>query len=98
MNVKINSVHFRADEKLEEFIQKKIDKVTQYHDSIVEVNVFLRVENTSDRDNKIAEVKIVVPGNDFFVKKQCSTFEEGIDLAMAGLKKQMLKSKEKIRG
>lgn len=98
MNVTINSVHFKADNKLEVFIQKKLEKLTQFIDNIVEASVFLRLENTSDKENKITEVKIDIPGTEFFVKKQCSTFEEGTDLAIAALKKQILKTKEKVRG
>ena len=99
MNITINSVHFKADIKLEEFIQKKVEKLSQYSDDIVEATVFLRLENTSDKENKISEIKIDYPrAVDLFAKKQCSTFEEGIDLAVNALKVKLVKTKQKIRG
>jgi recombinational DNA repair ATPase RecF len=47
--------------------------------------------------NKIVEIKIHVPGDDFMVKKQCKTFEEGVELSSESLERLLLKRKEKIR-
>jgi putative sigma-54 modulation protein len=59
--------------------------------------VYLKVENTSAKENKIVEVKVAVPGDDFMVKKQCKTFEEGVDAAASSLERVLLKRKEKLR-
>lgn len=98
MNIKISSVHFDADKKLLDFIQSKVSKTTQYFDGIVGAEVTLKVENASNEENKIAEIKLEVPGNDLFARKQCKTFEESIDTALDALKKQILKHKEKLKG
>jgi putative sigma-54 modulation protein len=42
--------------------------------------MFILVGERSDKENKIAEIKINVPGDDFVVKKQCKTFEEAVEL------------------
>jgi putative sigma-54 modulation protein len=97
MNIKITSVHFDADKKLLNFTQKRIEKLIKFYDTIVKAEVFLRLENTKDLENKIAEVKIEIPGNDLFAKKQCKTFEEAINLAVDALKIQITKYKEKQR-
>lgn len=98
MTVKIQSVHFDADKKLVEFIQERIDKLTHYYDGIITSDVTLRVDKSSDLDNKVAEIKVHVAGNDLFVKKQCKSFEEAVDTSIEALKIQVKKHKEKIKG
>jgi len=95
MNVKINSVKFSASERLEDFINTKVKKLMSFHEEIIGAEVFLRVENTEDRENKIAEIKLEIKGNDLFAKKQTKTFEESTDLAVEALRKQLTKYKEK---
>jgi len=93
----MQSVNFNADQKLIDFIQKKMDKLDMFYDKVIQSDVFLKVENTSDKANKIFEVKVNVPGDSFVVKKQCKTFEEGTDMAVSSLERQLLKRKEKLR-
>lgn len=94
MKVTVQSVNFDADIKLIDFIQKKLDKLDQFYDHIIDGEVFLRLENTRDKENKIAEIKLNIPGNDIVVKKQCKSFEEAADLATDVLKRQLKKHKE----
>jgi putative sigma-54 modulation protein len=84
-------------EKLVDFIQERMDKLEKYYDKIVSSDVFLKVEKTSDKENKIVEVKIHVPGDDFMVKKQCKTFEEAVEISAESLERLLVKRKEKIR-
>lgn len=98
MNVKINSIHFDADSKLESFIQTKLNKIKKFHDGIVSAEVFLRVEKKQSQENKITEIKLEIPGADLFVKKQCSTFEEATTEAIEALSTQLKKYKEKQKG
>ena len=97
MKVNTQSVNFNADKKLIEFIQKRMDKLDQYYDKVIKSDVFLKVENTSDKANKIFEARVSVPGDSFIVKKQCKTFEEGADMAVSSLERQLKKRKEKLR-
>lgn len=94
MKVTVQSVNFDADVKLIDFIQKKLDKLDQFYDHIIDGEVFLRLENTKDKENKITEIKLNIPGNDIVVKKQCKSFEEAADLATDVLKRQLKKHKE----
>jgi putative sigma-54 modulation protein len=98
MNVKINSVHFKADRKLEAFIQEKVSKLTHYFDGIVSADVMLKLDNNETPENKIAEIKLSIPGNDLYAKKQSKTFEEATDEVVDALKVQLKKYKEKLRG
>lgn len=97
VNVKINSVHFDADRKLIEFIQERVNKLSNYYDKIIDSEVILKVENSNDSENKVAEIKLMIPGNDVFAKKQCKSFEEATDMAVEALRRQLKKHKEKLR-
>ena len=95
MQLQIQSVHFNADRKLEIFIEDKLSKLNNRYDQIIGSDVILRLEKSDTRENKIAEIKLKIPGNDLFAKKQSKTFEEATDLAIDALKRQI--SKRKVR-
>jgi len=97
MKVKITSVHFKTDSKLDEFIQEKVSRLAGFYEGILSSEVILRLDNNDKQENKIAEIKLKVRGNDLFAKKQCKTFEEAIDDSVEALRKQVNKYKEKIR-
>ena len=97
MKVNTQSVNFNADARLIDFIQKRMDKLDQYYDKVISTDIYLKVENTSDKENKIFEARVYIPGDSLVVKKQCKTFEEGTDMAVASLERQLKKRKEKLR-
>jgi putative sigma-54 modulation protein len=96
MELKINAVHFTADQKLIQFISEKINKLELMYDQIISSKVYLRLDKSDIKENKIAEVKVMIPGNELFAKKQCKSFEEAIDSVVQALKRQISKSKEKM--
>lgn len=98
MDIKVNSVHFDADQKLIDHVNKKVNKLGLFFDGIIGAEVYLRLENVQDDENKTAEVKLLIPGDDLFVKKQSKTFEEAVNKAVDTLKGQVTKYKEKLKG
>jgi len=96
MKVSIHAVNFTVDKKLVNFVQERLDKLEKYYDKVVTTDVFLKVENVSEKENKIVEIKINVPGDDFVVKKQCKSFEEAVEIASESLERLLVKRKEKI--
>ncbi|MBI2279362.1 MAG: ribosome-associated translation inhibitor RaiA [Bacteroidetes bacterium] len=96
VNLKISSVHFDADKKLLEFVKERVDKLGNYYDKIIDGDVILKIDNNSTGENKIAEIKLSVPGNEIFAKKQCKSFEEATDNAVEALRRQLKKHKEKL--
>ena len=97
MNIQIHSLKFDADKKLLDFVSQKVNKLTQYTDDIVSAEVFLRLENDEDRENKVTEIKVEYPRGPLFARKQSKTFEEATDLVIEALKKQIVKKKGKMR-
>ena len=97
MKVNTQSVNFVADQKLIDFVQRKMDKLEQFYDKVICADVYMKVENTSDKENKIVEIKLSVPGDEFVVKKQCKSFEECTDSASSSLERLLKKRKDKLR-
>lgn len=97
MDVKIQSIKFDADKKLIDFTNAKVGKLERFYEAIIGAEVFLKFENSQGEENKIVEVKLLIPGNDLFVERQAKTFEEGVDECIEVLKRQITKHKEKQR-
>ena len=95
MKVMINSVHFKADQKLEDFITQKVEKLCTKYNEVINAEVSLKLDNTDTPENKIADVRLVLRGDDLFASKQSKTFEESIDTSIDALKKQLEKYKGK---
>lgn len=95
MNVNTQSVNFNADGKLLDFTQKRLDKLEVFYDKVIRAEVFLKLENSSAKENKTAEIKIHVPKDTFVVKKRCKSFEEAVDSACSSLERKLVKKKQK---
>jgi putative sigma-54 modulation protein len=98
MNVQIHSVRFDADKKLINFVQQKLDKLTQFGEEIVNAEVYLRLDKDQEKENKISEIKLELPGGPLFARRQSRTFEEATDGAIDAIKRQITKYKQKRRG
>jgi len=96
MKVKIQSIHFDADVKLIRFIEEKVGKLTTFSNQIISSEVYLRLDKSTTSENKIVELKLLVPGSDLFAKRQCRTFEEATDQAVEALRTQLKKRKDKV--
>lgn len=97
MKVNVQAVNFNVDKKLVAFVNEKLTKLEKYFDKIVSAEVYLKTENTSDKENKTAEIKIHVPGDEFVIKKTDKTFESAVDIAEQSLERMLKKYKEKLR-
>ena len=97
MNVNIQTVHFDADSKLKTYIEKKLSKLFQIHDSIIKVDVYLKLDNVIHTiKDKVAEIKVHIPKHDFFVKHSSKSFEESFDEALDAVIMQIKRQKDKI--
>jgi putative sigma-54 modulation protein len=96
MNVNIQSVHFAADSKLVDYVTRKMIKLNTFHDRIIKVDVFLKLDNVVHTiKDKIAEIRVHVPRHHFFVKCSSKSFEESFDNAFESLVNQVKKKKDK---
>jgi len=96
MKLQVHSIHFDADIKLIDFIQRKLDKLETFYDRLVDGEVFLRLNNEGIA-NKTVEIKVRVPGNQLFAIEKARSFEAATDLAADALRIQLTRFKNKIQ-
>jgi len=96
MKLQVHSIHFDADRKLIDFIQRKVDKLETFYDRLVDGEVFLRLNNEGI-ENKTVEIKLKVPGSQLFATEKARTFEAATDLATSALRMQLKKFKTKVK-
>ena len=97
MEIKIQSIHFDATEKLQAFIDKKVAKLEKTFEDIQKVEVQCKVVKPATAQNKAVSMSVSVPGSTLFVEKTSDTFEESVDLCVDSMKVQLQKYKEKLR-
>jgi putative sigma-54 modulation protein len=96
MNVNIQTVHFDADSRLVEYINRKLQKLHTFNDRIIKVNVFLKLDNVAHSiKDKIAEIRVHVPRHHFFVKSTSKSFESSFDDAFDSIVTLIKRKKEK---
>ena len=97
MEIKIQSIHFDATEKLQAFIEKKIAKLEKTFEDIQKVEVQCKVVKPATSQNKEVSLNVIVPGSTLYVEKTSDTFEESTDLCVDSMKVQLQKFNEKLR-
>ncbi len=98
MNIQVNTVHFTPDQKLTDFVNKKVSKLDTYFEGIIGAEIILKVVKPETVNNKVAEIKLSIPGYDYlFSEKQADSFEAAIDLAVEAVHRQLTKVKEKVK-
>ncbi len=96
MNIKINAVKFKPDQKLEQFVNDKVGKLEKHFDGITSCEVILKVDNPESDGNKIAELQLTLPKQTLFNSKQADSFEDAVLQAVDAMKVQLTKYKEKL--
>ena len=97
MNVNIQTVHFDADLKLIDYVSRKAEKLNTFHDRILKLDLFLKLDNVVHNiKDKVVEIRVHVPRHDFFVKASSKSFEESFDTALESIVTQIKRKKEKL--
>ena len=92
MDILIHSIHFDADRGLLDFIKSKLNKLITFNNAIISADVFLRIEKNDERENKLVDIKLHVPGKELFAKKHASSFEAAVDEVTEALRRQVVKA------
>lgn len=95
MKVNLQSLHFKASDNLKNFVDEKVGKLSHFNDKIISADVTLFSDDGKNADNKVCEIRLVVPGYDDFVKKNAETFEEATLVAVETLEKILRRKKDK---
>ncbi len=96
MNVNIQAVKFDADKKLIDFIEAKMTKLDRFIERSTSAEVILKLDKDHENGNKVATIRIDVPGDNLVAESRSKTFEEAVDTAIDALKRQIEKYKERF--
>jgi len=97
MKITIQAIRFEVSKKLEDFIQKKVNRLSKFNDDVILADVTLKVVKPESNDNKDASIRLHLSGTEIFVQEVADTFEEAVDKCVAKLERQVVKHKEKQR-
>jgi putative sigma-54 modulation protein len=89
MKIIIQTPDFKAQPELTDFVNEKVEKLTQFTDRILEGRVLLKLDKSETKENKISEIRLVIAGNDLFASKQGKSFEEATIKAVEALRSQI---------
>ena len=99
MTLNIQTVKFDADDRLLEHIKRKVEKLNTFHDRIIKVDIYLKLDNVVHHiKDKVAEIRVSVPRQEVFVKSSSKSFEESFDHALESACTQLVRKKEKMLG
>lgn len=96
MKINIQAIHFIANPYLINLIHKKINSLLKFYFPIQYVEVYLKLDNSSSKSDKLVEVKVVIPNKNIVITKHSNKFKSAIILAITSLKRQLLKQKSKL--
>jgi putative sigma-54 modulation protein len=96
MNIIIKSVDFNASLKLESFIRQKLSKLFRQSDKVIRASIVLHKDGSGYRDNKVCDIRLMVPGNDHFASRSSEVYEKSILLAVETLQKILRRQKSKL--
>ena len=98
MNIKIKTLGFTAKQELTDFANEKVEKFAHLYDKIINCEVCFSLEKSDTKENKVCDIRLVIPGNDLLSCAQCKTFEEATAQAVEALERQIEKRKTKLDG
>lgn len=95
MNITIQPKDFTAKEELTDFIKEKAEKLFRLYDKIISCEVVLKIDKSETKENKVCDLRLIIPGNDLLAGAKSKTFEEAAMQAIGALEKQIEKRKNK---
>jgi putative sigma-54 modulation protein len=97
MKINIQSLKFTAKDELKDFVNEKVGKLSRFDDKIISADVTLLVDKSTRIENKVCDIRLIVPGYDDFVKKNAATFEEAILTAVDTLQTILQRKKAQTK-
>lgn len=93
MEIRVQSIKFNADQKLLDFVDKKLAKLPKFYDEITDVEVTMSL--LQEHENKNVRVHVRIPGNDIVIERNAKTFEDALVDCVDILKDKLVRAKEK---
>ena len=95
MDIIVQSPGFKISEALDALLREKIEKLDRHTNQIIRADVMLFKGPETEQNNNYCEIRLEVPGNDHFAKKNSSSFEHAIAECVIALHHMMERTKGK---
>ncbi|MCQ2346274.1 MAG: HPF/RaiA family ribosome-associated protein [Paludibacteraceae bacterium] len=96
MKLTVNPVNFEIAERLEKYITKKTARYEKIlNNPGAEMEIRLTVVKPETNLNKQTQIRVIGNGPEMFAEKTCDTFEQGLDVALEAIDRQIEKTKDK---
>lgn len=96
MNIEIEFVHLKQSDRIEEHVKEKLEKIQRKYNWITNAAVFLKKENTSDKNHCECQIRLSVPGPQLYAQAISAEFIPAINEAIDDLTVQLQKKKDKM--
>ena len=96
MNIEIQSPHVHLNETLTAFVNDKVNHLNHFYNRIESANVCLKLDKSDTHENKVCEIRLAIPGNDLFAKRNAHSFESAVSETIDAIHKQLIKHKEMV--
>lgn len=93
MKTQIQSLHFTADQKLLDFVEAKLQKLSHFDDTVEWGEAILKLDKNPDQGNKVALLKLTAKGGELTAERRATSFEQATDDAYDALRNQLEKRK-----
>lgn len=93
MDITLQTLHFKADKKLETFVKDKVSKLFDQTHKIIRAEISLFEGASGDPNKYVCEIRLVIPGYDHFVKKGSTSYELSVLDAIEALQNIIEKEK-----
>ena len=94
-NITFQSVHFKASNNLEEFVNEKVSRLFEQDATIIRADVTLFEGASGNPKNQFCEIQLSVPGENHFIKKNTDNYEKSVLSAVAALQRILRRKKTK---
>ena len=95
MQIEIKSIDFTSKQELNDFVYEKLNTLVRFYKQVIGSEVFLRLDNSNTRDNKVCQIRLAIPGNDLLATARSKTFEQATLKVVKALKRQIQNLKTK---
>lgn len=93
MEIRVKSLKFDADQKLLDFVEKKVSRIGRFDDAITDVDVVLSL--LEKPENKNVRLQVQVPGGLQVIERSSRTFEAAVNDCVDAMKEKLTRNKER---
>lgn len=94
MEIRIKSLKFDADQRLLDYIEKKVSRLARFDEKVGEVEVTLSL--LQEPNNKNCKLRMRGSTGEQILERNASNFEDAVSAAVDAMKEKLTRAREKM--